>query len=522
MSDPDPTTPSRFVAWLPWVAFAVLCVTLLALFLAYPTYPNYDSYYGLLWARELWDGQKPVFDSYRAPTEHPLSILFSMVLTPFGVGVDRFLVFCAMASVAALAAGVYQLAKVTFNRWVGLTAALLLLVNWNLVFLAVRGYLDVTYIALVVWAAVLEARRPRRGWPVLLLLALAGLLRPEAWVLCGLYGLWMAWNPSFRAIFTRRGIGWLAVSVVPTAIWLAVDGWVTGDPLFSLTHTSSLAEDLGRTKTPLQIPFSTVAYLKSLDGTALFFAGLAGMLAVAIVIPKRLGWPFVLFAAGIGTFFMIGLGGFSVIDRYLMVAAVMLLIFAAFLLTGWTVLAPGRLRSAWGLVAAVAVVGVAVVAVDRVKPGSIDNDLTFRGQAHADLVSILDEPDVRRAVQTCGPVWTPNHKLVPDVRWILDAGAGEVIPRSMLNEKLFERDPKTGAFETGNSPDRRTARREVPDGATGGQPTRGVLIVPSSRLALLRQAYVTVGDDRPADAIPPAGFERIATSRHYAVYARCR
>lgn len=518
MDDPDHTPRSRPAGWLPWVAFAVLCVGLLALYLAYPTYPNYDSYYTLLWARELWDGQKPVFDAFRAPTEHPLSIAFSMLLTPFGVGVDRFLVLCAMASVAALAAGVYELAKVTFNRWVGLTAAALLLVNWNLIFLAVRGYLDVTYIALVVWAAVLEARRPRRGWPVLLMLALAGLLRPEAWVLCGLYGLWMAWTPSFRAIFTRRGIGWLVASVVPTAIWLAVDYVVTGEPLFSLTHTSTLAESLGRTKTPLQIPFSTVSYLKGLDGTALFFAGLAGMLAVAVVIPKRLGMPFVLFAAGIGTFFMIGLGGFSVIDRYLMVAAVMLLIFAAFLLTGWTVLPPGRLRNAWRVVAVLAVVGVIVVAVDRVQPGSIDNDLTFRGQAHADLVDVLQEPDVQRAI-ACGPVWTPNHKLVPDIRWIIDAPAAKVVPRSLLGEGLFERDPD-GTFSS-DSPDRETARREVPDAATGGQPTRGVLVLPASRVALLRHAYVTVGDDRPFDAIPLPGFERIATSRHYVVYARC-
>ncbi|MFA4927324.1 MAG: hypothetical protein WC558_02320 [Patulibacter sp.] len=520
MDDPDLTTRSRFGGWLPWVAFAVLCVGLLALFLAYPTYPNYDSYYTLLWAREIWDGQKPVFDAFRAPTEHPLSILFSLFLTPFGIGVDRFLVFCAMASVAALAAGVYQLAKVTFNRWVGLTAGVLLLVNWNLIYLAVRGYLDVTYIALVVWAAVLEARRPRRGWSVLLMLALAGLLRPEAWVLCGLYGLWMAWNPSFRAIFTPRGIAWLAASVVPTGIWLLVDYLVTGEPLFSLTHTSDLAESLGRTQSPLQIPFSTISYLKGLDGTALFYAGLAGMLAVAVVIPKRLGWPFVLFAAGIGTFFLIGFGGFSVIDRYLMVASVMLLVFAAFLLTGWTVLAPGRLRNLWRVVAALAVIGVAVVAVDRVQPGSIDNDLTFRGEAHDDLVSVLQEPDVQQALR-CGPVWTPNHKLVPDVRWILDAPASKVIPRSLLGPELFEKDEKTGELVGGDSPDRVTARREVPDAATGGQPTRGILVLPSSRIALLRQAYVTVGDDRPFDAIPLSGFERIATSRHYVVYSRC-
>ena len=142
---------------------------------------------------------------------------------------------------------------------------------------------------------------------------------------------------------------------------------------------------------------------------------------------STLGMPFVLFTAGIDTFFLIGVGGFSVIDRYLMVAAVMLLIFAAFLLTGWTMLPSGRLRRIWSLVAVVAAVGVVVVAVDRVQPGSIDNDLTFRGQAHEDLVTVLNDPDVRAALP-CGPVWTPNHKLVPDVRWIIDAPASKVIP----------------------------------------------------------------------------------------------
>ena len=41
--------------------------------------------------------------------------------------------------------------------------------------------------ALVVWAATLEATRPRRGVPVLVLLALAGMLRPEAWFLAAMY-----------------------------------------------------------------------------------------------------------------------------------------------------------------------------------------------------------------------------------------------------------------------------------------------------------------------------------------------
>jgi hypothetical protein len=51
--------------------------------------------------------------------------------------------------------------------------------------------------------------------------------------------------------------------------------------------------------------------------------------------------------------------------------------------------------------------------------------------------------------------------------------------------------------------------------------TRGVALLPTSRLALIRQGYVFVGDDRAYDSIPPAGFRRIATSTHYAVYASC-
>ena len=42
------------------------------------------------------------------------------------------------------------------------------------------------------WAAALEAARPRRGTVVFVLLACAGLLRPEAWLLTGLYFLWMS------------------------------------------------------------------------------------------------------------------------------------------------------------------------------------------------------------------------------------------------------------------------------------------------------------------------------------------
>jgi hypothetical protein len=538
---------------LPWIAFGLLCAGLLALFLVFPTYPNYDSYYALLWAREIWDGQKPVFDAFRAPTEHPLAILFSMVLTPFGEGVDRVVVLCAMASVAALAAGMYQLSKAAFNRWVGLVAGALLVANWDLIFLAVRGYLDVTYMALVIWAAVLETRRRRRGWPVLVLLTMAGTLRPEGWILCGLYGLWMAWDgrpvrpvgAGVRHVLTRRGIPWLAFGCLATAIWLLTDFVVTGNPLFSQTYTSGLAEELGRTRGPLEIPFVTIAFLKGIDGTALFVAGLVGLAVTLWIVPRRASMPLILLVAGIGTFFLLGFGGFSVIDRYLLVPAALLLIFAAVLLVGWTLMPAGRVRTWWARASVLGGIGVVIVGAVNLNPNSLANDLRFRGDAHHDLVEVLDRPVVQRALR-CGPLWTPNPKLVPDSRWLLDAGNADVLPRSMLKPALFDR--RTTGYD---SPDRVRARREAPSaaglrrpdgklryvttpGKDGGKPvpavvpdptpeiTRGVVLLPSSRLALIRQGYVFVGDDRAFDSIPPAGFHRIATSTHYTVYASCR
>ena len=44
------------------------------------------------------------------------------------------------------------------------------------------------------------------------------------------------------------------------------------------------------------------------------------------------------------------------------------------------------------------------------------------------------DPKVRAGLR-CGPVSTPNHKLIPDSRWLLDAPAGKVIARSDAHER---------------------------------------------------------------------------------------
>jgi hypothetical protein len=488
-------------AALPWPALALAALALATFvgFLVYPTYPNYDSYYSLLWGREILHGHLPSFDGYRTPTEHPLAVAFGAVLSLLGRSGDRVMVFFTEASFVVLCAGIYQLARRAFTPLVGLAAAGILCTRFDFPFLAARAYIDIPYLAFVVWAAALELAKPRRGGIVWVLLACAGLLRPEAWLIIGLYFLWMCsgeigprrpettQHPHGRARLIRwaRYAAWAAVGPV---VWVLTDLVATGHPFFSLQHTSGLAEELGRTKGLSEVPSSMRRFFLNLAKAPVLYAGIVGLLAALWLAPRRVAMPAALWVIGSGTFVMVGVAGLSVIDRYLLVPTLMVMVFAAVALAGWTMLRSDLLvRKIWAVAAlAVIVYGVAFTAT-RVNFHNFDAELKLRGDSHRSLVQLLDKPAVQ-AARRCGPVTTPNHKLVPDTRWILGAGAGEVVARA---------DPKQ-------------ARRKL----------RGVSLFVVDRGALLRQALVA-DTDNPFDNVPLPDFHRLAFTDYYAAYARC-
>ena len=277
----------------------------------------------------------PNFEGFRVPTEHPLAIAAGAVLSLFGEAGDRLFIALILASFLWLVWGVYRLGRVAFTPLVGGVAALLVLTRFDFGFLAARGYIDIPYMALVVWAAVLEADRPRRGVPVFIVLAAAGMLRPEAWVLAGLYWLWMAWKASWR-----ERIVYAALAAIGPLVWTLVDLAVTGNPLFSLLYTSGSAEDLGRQRTLSQLPTAIPGFFNILVKLPLMIAATIGFGIALVMAPRRMAMPFVLLASGIGTFVLIGIAGASVIERYLAVAAVALLLFAAVFFAGFTMLRP--------------------------------------------------------------------------------------------------------------------------------------------------------------------------------------
>ena len=201
--------------------------------------------------------------------------------------------------------------------------------------------------AMVVWAAALEAQRARRGAAVLVLLTLAGLLRPEAWVLAALYWCWVAWKASWRDRFVLA----LLAAVAPV-LWALTDWAVTGDPLFSLHYTSSSAEDLGR-QLPLVAAADRDPRVLRPPGEAARARGGGGRVrarGAAVAAPR--GGAAGAARRGDGTFVLIGIAGASAIERYLAVAAVALLVFAGVALGGFTMLEPRAARALLGGAAA--------------------------------------------------------------------------------------------------------------------------------------------------------------------------
>ena len=479
------------------VAFALLCLGFAIGFFVFPTYPNYDSYYSLLWGREVLDGTRPFFEGFRVPTEHPLAIAVGAVLSLFGDVGDRAWIALTFVAFLMLVWGIYRLGRIAFTPLIGLIAAALLVTRFDFGFLAARGYIDVGYMALVVWAAVLEAQRSRRGRPVFALLALAGMLRPEAWVLAGLYFLWMA----LRATWGER-VRYAALAAIGPLTWLVVDFAVTGNPLFSLLYTSGSAEDLGRQRTLSEIPSAVPYFLSSLVKLPVWLAALAGIVIAAAMAPRRMVMPFVLLLTGLATFVLIGIAGLSVIERYLIVAALALLIFAAVTLGGFTLLSPGtRLRTAWAAAAVLVVVAGTAYTATRVNVTRFENELRFRGDAHRALEDVLRTPEVRAGLR-CGPLTLPNHKLVPDARWIADLPADRVFARA----------------DEGTPPGE--ARSDRIDNGRGSKADSGVAVFVTSRFAIFKHALTDKADSALVE-VPADGWRRVAVTPYYAAYVSC-
>ncbi len=426
-----------------------LTLTVVAWVLA-NSYPGYDTYYHLVWGRELLAGQVPSIDAYQAPTLHPLYLAVAAALGAL-VGDDsaQLMVLLGALSLTICAWSIWRIGRVVFGPWPGIVAALLVASNLTLMLYAARGFADMPFLALVFVAAALEAERKRRGVSVLLLLATAGLLRPEAWLLAGVYWLWCCWPKDPTSGRRSFHPGLLALVLAAPLLWCLYDWWNIGEPLYALTATSSLAAELGRERGIAKVPSTFIDALIGVLRTPQLLLVAAG---IVIEIFRRraqsLYLPLGLITVGIVTYICVGIFGLSLLPRYLTIPSITLLLFAGYALAGSVELdRASTLRRGWALVALLTViVGVALTVQRADSFRRAELEIRYIAAVHDDLEATLADPKVVAALR-CGPLSLPAFGLIPESLWIRNSAAGSVVARSDVSPKngvaLVFIDPKT-------------------------------------------------------------------------------
>ncbi|MDX6726123.1 MAG: hypothetical protein QOK49_928 [Baekduia sp.] len=389
-----PAAISVAVAALVWLASA-------------PTrFVNYDTEYALLWGNDLIHGRTPDYTVAFAPTPHPLAELVGALGSLFGTGFGETLFeVLAFLSLGILGWLVFALGRAWFGTAAGVVAAAIVLTREPILSYGIRAYVDLPYICLLLGALLIETRRRRAGTPVLVLIALAGLLRPEAWLFAGAYAVWLWRGGALRPLHVALVVG-------APVLWALSDLAITGDPLHSLTGTRSTAEDLGRITGLQHVPATLPRRLGEILREPVVLAAAVGGVLALWRLRARAVLGAVAGLLAVGAFCVLAAAGLSILTRYLLLPATILAIFAGAGLAGWTQLPredPWRTRwMAFGALAAVLMVVFVPSQVTRLK----NTRAALVTQTH-----ILDELHAfsRDLPATCPVISVPNRRAVPQL-----------------------------------------------------------------------------------------------------------
>jgi hypothetical protein len=432
---------------------------------------NYDTAYSVVWGNDLLHARTPDYSVPFAPTPHPLATLIGLIGSIAGTSfaLDLFVVLAFLA-LGVLGWLTYELGRVWFNVPTGVLAALIVLTREPVFSYGVRAYVDIPYICFLLGALLIETRRPRAGtWP-LVLIALAGLLRPEAWLFAFAYCVWL-WRGG---ALTRTHVALLAAAPL---LWFLSDLLVTGNPLHSLTGTRDTAAELGRVTGLQHVPTTLPRRLgEILREPVLLGAAIGGVLSLWRLRGRR----GVLLGAAAGVlaivaFCVLATAGLSILTRYLLLPATLLAISAAAGVFGWLELPredPWRAR--W--IAGAALTAVAMLAF---VPSQVDRLRNTRA-ALVTQTRILEElhdmtvENLRPCDTTA--VTLPNRRAVPQMALWMD-----ISPRRVASAQELGRYPVPGsAFAPVDRAvadqfvlDARDKDRTLPSPPRWGKPLRG-------------------------------------------------
>jgi hypothetical protein len=340
-----------------------------------------------------------------------------------------------------------------------------LLTRPHLIELAYLGDADIPAAALVAWAAViaLDGGRPAA---VLALLALAGLLRPEPWLLSVAYLAWIAHRSGARAAAPLA-----ALAATGPLLWALSDLAITGDALWSLHHTRTGTELLERETGAAAAVEQLPRHLNFLLGTQVLIVGLLGLGAgLALARERMWGLLAVLVLSG-GGFLALALAGLSLQPRYLAGLAAAIAVCAAIGGLGWTGVRDARWRLA-------GIAGLVVLAAGLPFDAAELADVRERVVDDGRQLETLVRGDTLR---DCSSIAVPTVRPIPYVAFWAD------------------RQPTDFAFEA------------QPDGA---------LVTPTETSESWAGGG---GEGQPPRVLPPvpAGFAPVAANDAWRIYTTC-
>jgi hypothetical protein len=532
LPDPAQRVATRLAAPLGIIAGAIVLRVLAGVGFA-----NYDTLYALTWGGQLARAEIPQYAIPIAPTPHPLVELLGVILAPLGPhAIEHVTVALAFLALSACGWVVYQLGSIWFGRAAGALAALILLTRVPILSYGVRAYVDIPYLLLVLSALLVESRHRRAGVPVLVLLALAGLLRPEAWVFSGLYWVYVIdWTPRTartwarvrtrarskpavdttsqpaaaasspgdpspqaevtsssrppqavapaRQLTHRQIVGLTLLAAAAPLVWVVSDLLITGHPLWSLTNTRHTATTLDRITGLGNVPQYIPRRIgEILSPAVLVGAALGGVLSLWLL-PRRARVGAVVGVVSVVVFAAFATAGLPINTRYAFLAAAILCVFCGAGVFGWTRLPREDPRRRWWMAGgALVLVGLLASIPSQYHSTHRELDKLARQESiQNDLLALVSDHAITRR---CEPVGVPNHAPIPLLALYLQTS-----PRKIVS-------------------------------AEATQITSGTYVDPASKE--VEDDYVLDPHDPHLPVTVPPGFTETHANRSWLIFAHCK
>ncbi len=453
---------------------------------------NYDTLYALVWGRDLAHGRKPGVDVILAPTPHPLGTALGVLLSPLSSAADHgvhgdstttVVIVLAFVALAALGILVYHLGAAWFDRWAGLLAAAIVLTRRPVLDFGARAYIDIPYVVLVLGALLVETRRPRAGLPVLGLLGVAGLIRPEAWLFAGAYLLYLLWAGERDP---WRVTTYLAAAAAAPLIWLASDWIIAGDALHSLTGTRDNTRELGRVTGIGHVPTTAPRRIGEILREPILFGALGGLVFCWLWLRDRVRLALAAGIVALLAFTVLATAGLPILGRYLLLPSMIGALLCGAGVFGWRRLAQDDPhRRPWQVFGAVTIALLLLFTPSQVhRITALRHALARQDLIQGDLERLIRRPP-GIVSRRCTPIGVPNHRPVPLLALWLN-----LEPQAIVSAQ------------------------------DGGRQRRGTYLQPATP-AVAQDYILDPRDRRQVTAPAPPGFAQVAGNRSWLVFKRC-